>query len=176
MESGATTSTGNDSKVIHSLVDRLVGVGLPAPNYSDYSDYWGLHEWIKHTDLCTEMILKCSGSNNVTEQVQRVFGDSVTARAFMEVLRVREGDIRRAVANAVCRQQSSYLKDFDWQLQLVLGSDKISSIEDPVVDVLLDLQQGETSRQVSIELTSNQLDTFVETLENINKEVMQKQL
>ena len=37
------------------------------------------------------------------------------------------------------------------------------------MDVVLDVQQGDKSKHTSIELNLDQLDNFIETLENINK-------
>lgn len=57
----------------------------------------------------------------------------------------------------------------------MLGSDKISTIEEPVVDVTLDLQRGQASisgsksDQVSLEFNSDNLGEFIKNLETINK-------
>ena len=60
-------------------------------------------------------------------------------------------------------------------LQLVLGSDKISSIDEPVVDVALDIREGGASRgvhkqtQVTLGMNAEKLDDFISNLDNINK-------
>ena len=51
----------------------------------------------------------------------------------------------------------------------MFGSDKLSSIEETTVDVLLDIEKGGVSTSANIELNSAQLDSFLATLEDINK-------
>lgn len=56
----------------------------------------------------------------------------------------------------------------------MLGSDKISTIDEPVVDVALDLREGGArggykQTQVTLGMNSEKLDDFIQNLENINK-------
>lgn len=51
----------------------------------------------------------------------------------------------------------------------MLGSDRISTIEEPVVDILLDIREGVQSKRCALELNVEQLDGLIDTLENINK-------
>lgn len=54
-------------------------------------------------------------------------------------------------------------------LQLVLGSDKVSSIEEPAIEVLLDIQEGDNSKTQALEFNSQQMDNFIDILEKINE-------
>ncbi|KAF6040800.1 COMMD8 [Bugula neritina] len=171
-----SSSSSVSIEVLHSIVDRLLDVGLPAPSYSDYSEYWKFDEWTKFIDYHSDILLKCSCSNDVITKLRETSGDAPSTQALIEVLKVRQPDLRRAAANHLCKQESSYLKDFDWQLQLVLGSDKVSSIEEPAIEVLLDIQEGDNSKTQALEFNSQQMDNFIDILEKINEEVLQKQL
>ena len=57
----------------------------------------------------------------------------------------------------------------------MLGSDKISTIDEPVVDVALDIREGGASRgvykqtQVTLGMNAEKLDDFISNLDNINK-------
>ena len=57
----------------------------------------------------------------------------------------------------------------------MLGSDKISTIDKPVVDVALDIREGGASRvvykqtQVTLGMNAEKLDDFISNLDNINK-------
>ena len=68
-----------------------------------------------------------------------------------------------------------YSINFFTSLQLVLGSDKISTIDEPVVDVALDIREGGASRgvykqtQVTLGMNAEKLDDFISNLDNINK-------
>lgn len=51
-----------------------------------------------------------------------------------------------------------------------MGSDKISSIEEPVVTVKLDIRDGDINGSAeTLEFNSQQLDQFIETLDSAQK-------
>lgn len=47
-----------------------------------------------------------------------------------------------------------------------MGSDKISSIEEPAVTVELDVREGERRRRETLEFSSHRLDQLIETLDS----------
>ena len=56
-------------------------------------------------------------------QISARFGaDSETAKALSEVVKCRQSDLRRAVANHSCKLQPHYLQDFDWELNVSSSS------------------------------------------------------
>lgn len=55
-------------------------------------------------------------------------------------------------------------------LQLVVGSDKVTSIDEPAVTVSLDTQtQQSGARRYEVEFDSEQLNAFIDQLESVNK-------
>ncbi|XP_078488383.1 COMM domain-containing protein 8-like [Ciona intestinalis] len=71
---------------------------------------------------------------------------------------------------------SGHLKDFDWQLNLVLSSDKLSSLNQPLVKVDLDIQPDQKSpetKTTSIEMNKDELKILINALEGANKALEQ---
>ena len=53
--------------------------------------------------------------------------------------------------------------------QLAVSSDKISSVQEPLVGVELDLVQGEDSKALSVEMNREELKQFIQSLDAANK-------
>ncbi|CAK8697275.1 unnamed protein product [Clavelina lepadiformis] len=69
---------------------------------------------------------------------------------------------------------SGHLKDFDWQLNLALSSDKLASLNQPLVNVDFDLQTKSTQTSLhSVEMDGDELDKLVAALEQANKALQQ---
>ena len=76
-----------------------------------------------------------------------------------------------------CVKRNSYNSGSDYiplyyimsMLQLAVSSDKISSVQDPLVDVTLDLVEGEDNKTLSVEMNSDELKQLIQSLEAANK-------
>ncbi|XP_022257969.1 COMM domain-containing protein 8-like [Limulus polyphemus] len=64
---------------------------------------------------------------------------------------------------------SSHLSDFDWKLKLAVSSDKLAVLRQPLLELDLKLQQGETSRCLSVELCKDELKELITVLEGAQK-------
>ena len=58
---------------------------------------------------------------------------------------------------------------FVLSLQLIMSSDKIGSIQQPLVSVDFDLCEGGQNRKENIELSKEELEKFISSLEAANK-------
>lgn len=56
------------------------------------------------------------------------------------------------------------LRDFDWSARIVLASDKISGLKQPLVILKLFLQTGSSITEKEIELSQQELNNLLETL------------
>ena len=62
------------------------------------------------------------------------------------------------------------LKDFDWQLKLIMSSDKLSNIHQPVVAVNFTIEScdGRDQNQM-VEMSKDELKRFLTSIEAANK-------
>jgi hypothetical protein len=67
------------------------------------------------------------------------------------------------------------LKDFDWSLRLVLSSNKISGIRQPLMQLKLDTTgpNGEV-KETLVEMNRTELEAFISTLKDVKKAISNK--
>ena len=69
-------------------------------------------------------------------------------------------------SNFIIHKQSL---EFFQLLQLIMSSDKLSSIREPVASVDFHIEEGQQKRHVSVELSKEQLKNVISSLEAANK-------
>ncbi|XP_037550700.1 COMM domain-containing protein 8 [Nematolebias whitei] len=161
------------TKLCHRVVDGLCG--REPPCRADYSATWSLQEWLQLQDFLTALFRIAVGSNVSDEEVLTKLSDvnSSHTEAVLSVLRARQEEIRRALLNRTNNISSATLQDFDWQLKLALSSDKISSLNTPLLSLSLDVRENGALRTVAVEMSREELSTLISSLEAANKVVLQ---
>ncbi|MEQ2201882.1 hypothetical protein XENOCAPTIV_019860, partial [Xenoophorus captivus] len=151
------------------VVDGLCG--REPPCRSDYSATWSLEEWLQLLDFLTGLFSLAVGSNVPDEEVLAKLSDvdHSHAEAVRSVLRARQEEIRRALLTRTNSISSAILQDFDWQLKLALSSDKISTLNTPLLSLGLDVRENGALRPITMELNREELSTLVSSLEAANK-------
>ena len=100
------------------------------------------------------------------EQLERL--DVSEVKVFSDVVTKRRSDIANALASSCLTENR--LTDFDWQVKLVMSSDKVSNIQEPVVAVNLALQSSDgSSRNRTIEMSKEGLQKLLTSIEAANK-------
>ena len=89
------------------------------------------------------------------------------AEVLQQACTLRRQDLTRSLLEDVLAQQR--LKSFDWNLQLVLSSQHMHQVQEPVLllELLLDTGQGE--ERVLLELTRDDLDLFLQRLSALDQ-------
>ncbi|KAM6912188.1 COMM domain-containing protein 8 [Xenentodon cancila] len=160
-------------KLCHRVVDGLCG--REPPRRGDYGATWSLEEWLQLLDSLTAVFRLAGGSNVSDEEVLAEMSKSGGSHgeAVLSVLRARQDEIRRALLDRTSSISSATLQDFDWQLKLALSSDKISSLNTPLLGLSLDVRENGALRPVAMEMNREELSTLISSLEAANK-VMQQ--
>ena len=88
-----------------------------------------------------------------------------------------EGSVlHRTLVEQTSSISSAVLKDINWDVKVVLCSDKLSTINLPIATVTFDIlteTEGLVTRKV--EMDKSELSTFIQALETANKAVLQLQ-
>lgn len=92
---------------------------------------------------------------------------------FLEVINARRPDIHQQLITDTNLISKSTLKDFDWQIKLAMASDKLSSIQEPLLNLDLDVQNEVSTEIHSLELTREDLKNLISNLEGANRAVQQ---
>ncbi|KAG7334211.1 hypothetical protein KOW79_002618 [Hemibagrus wyckioides] len=160
-------------KLLHRVVDGLCGRSLP--KRMEYGETWSLLEWGELISSLTNIFRVAVGKKCSDQEVQEMLGDleSVHAEAILQCVHARQEEIKQALVDRTNRICSSQLDDFNWQLKLALSSDKLSSLNTPLLNLCLDLTENGIQRAVTIEMNKEELNTLITTLEAANKVMLQ---
>ncbi|XP_060728182.1 COMM domain-containing protein 8 isoform X1 [Tachysurus vachellii] len=160
-------------KLLHRVVDGLCGRSLP--KRLQYGETWSLLEWGDLISSINHFFRVVVGRKCSDQEVQEMLGDleSVRADAILQCVNARQEEIRQALVDRTNRICSTQLDDFNWQLKLALSSDKLSSLNTPLLNLCLDLTENGIQRGVTIEMNKEELNTLITTLEAANKVILQ---
>ncbi|KAJ8281404.1 hypothetical protein GJAV_G00067300 [Gymnothorax javanicus] len=160
-------------KFLHRVVDSVCG--RDAPRLRDYGKVWSLPEWTELLDGLSLFFRVAVGRKCSEEELQESLADlgSAHREAVLACLKGREAEIRHALVERTNDVSSAQLQDFDWQIKLALSSDKLSSLQMPLLSLTLDVKQGGVMKPVSLELSREELNALINNLEAANKVVLQ---
>uniref|UniRef100_A0A1A8PQG5 COMM domain containing 8 n=1 Tax=Nothobranchius rachovii TaxID=451742 RepID=A0A1A8PQG5_9TELE len=160
-------------KLCHRLVDGLCG--REPPLRTDYCSTWSLEEWLQLTHFLSALFHLGVGSNISDEEVLAKLSDMNSSHAgvVLSVLRARQGEIHHALLDRTNNISPASLQDFDWQLKLALSSDKISSLNTPLLSLSLDVRANGILRPIAMEMNREELSSLISSLEAANKVVLQ---
>ncbi|XP_043917343.1 COMM domain-containing protein 8 isoform X2 [Protopterus annectens] len=157
----------------HKIIDAVCGRALP--RFQDYGSIYNLTEWLEIIDETVSFFETAVSAQLSDEQIlQQLSGlSSSHHEEIMKCLKVRKEEIRLALVEKTNAISSAHLEDFDWQLKLALSSDKISSLQTPLLNLDLDVRENGKLKPVSVEMNREELQNLISSLEAANKVVLQ---
>ncbi|KAM9331330.1 COMM domain-containing protein 8 [Gastrophryne carolinensis] len=158
---------------LHHIIDGICG--RARPRFQDYGSVWNLREWLEVMEE-TEAFIKAAVAKDEHEEKagQQLNGLNPEYQdAVVKCVKSRQPEIKEALLQRVCAMSSSYLQDFDWQLKLAMSSDKLSTLQLPLVNLDLDIVKNGAIEPVSIEMNKKELQNLINSLEAANKVVLQ---
>eukprot|EP00742_Colponemidia_sp_Colp-10_P008540 GILJ01009256.1.p1 GENE.GILJ01009256.1~~GILJ01009256.1.p1 ORF type:complete len:186 (-),score=18.43 GILJ01009256.1:237-794(-) len=97
---------------------------------------------------------------------------SLLSAALTAVVVARQDELKSRMIENATKLTSSWLSDFDWSIQMVVASDKLSSIRQPLCLITLYVHHNnrpnEQDEQVVIECDRERLTQLIENLEKID--------
>ena len=161
------------NKLLHGVADGITS--RLSVTYSTFSEVWTLEEWFEVIDETTTLLKSCVRNSTDKESIFKSLDglDENLKDSFVTVLKVREGEIQRALKDKSVTVSNKHLQDFDWKVKLVLASDKLANIQEPVAALDLDVKSGDKSESVNLELDKDQLKSLITSLEAANRAVQQ---
>ncbi|XP_037096584.1 COMM domain-containing protein 8 isoform X1 [Syngnathus acus] len=156
-------------KLCHRVVDGLCG--REAPRRDDYNASWSLDEWLDLIESLAALFRLSVGNNSSDEEVLLRLSElsSSHSEAVLNVLQGRRQEICHSLLATTDSISSAILHDFDWQLQLALSSDKISSLQTPLLSLHLDIRENGGLNSFTMEMNREELNTLITSLEAANK-------
>lgn len=160
-------------QLLHKTIDGLCGRAYPLSQ--DYQSIWDSAEWVHVLEDITRFFKAAVGKNLSDEEIFQQLNqlNSSHQEAIMKCLKSRKDEIKQALLGEIIDISSAQLQDFDWQLKLALSSDKIATLQMPLLNLQLDVKENGEVKPYSIEMSKEELQNLINSLEAANKVVLQ---
>ncbi|XP_044148610.1 COMM domain-containing protein 8 isoform X2 [Bufo gargarizans] len=158
---------------LHKVIDGVCG--RAQPRFQDYGSIWNLREWLEVLEDITAFIKITVGKDGASDEISKELSglNPEYQEMMIRCMTSRRPEIKDALVERACAMSSAYLKDFDWQLKLAMSSDKLSTLQMPLVNLDLDIVENGAIAPASIEMTKEELQNLINSLEAANKVVLQ---
>ncbi|XP_033281383.1 COMM domain-containing protein 8 isoform X1 [Orcinus orca] len=156
-------------QLLHKIIDGICGRTYPL--YQDYHTVWDSTEWMHVLEDITNFFKAVVGKNLSDEEISQQLDqlNSSHQEAIMKCLKSRKDEIKQALLEEIVDISSSQLQDFDWQLKLALSSDKIATLQMPLLNLHLDVKENGEVKPYSVEMSKEELQNLINSLEAANK-------
>ncbi|XP_055485295.1 COMM domain-containing protein 8 [Psammomys obesus] len=161
------------ARLLHKVIDGICGRAYPV--HQDYHGVWNEAEW-KHVLEDVTMFFKAVVGKNFSDEetLQQLNQlNSSHQEAVMKCLKSRKNEIKQALLGEIVEISCAQLQDFDWQLKLALSSDKIATLQMPLLNLHLDVKENGVMKPYSVEMSKEELQNLISSLEAANKVVLQ---
>ncbi|NIG58499.1 COMM domain-containing protein [Pontoporia blainvillei] len=158
-------------QLLHKIIDGICG--RTYPHYQDYHSVWDSTEWVHVLEDITNFFKAVVGKNLSDEEISQQLNqlNSSHQDALMKCLESRKDEVKQALLEEVVEVSSSQLQDFDWQLKLALSSDKIATLQMPLLNLHLDVKENGEVKPYSVEMSKEELQNLISSLEAANKKL-----
>uniref|UniRef100_T1JA94 COMM domain-containing protein n=1 Tax=Strigamia maritima TaxID=126957 RepID=T1JA94_STRMM len=151
-------------QLLHEVIDEICGD--KDITFNKYENQWNIDEWTTLLIVLKSFIGICAKNDHIP----KVNGISQDIHENIEkCISVRSEELHRHLINETCAISETYLKDFDWTVKYVLGSDSMASIKTPLLSLDLELKRVKKSEIVSVEMTKEDLLKLINNLETAYK-------
>lgn len=149
--------------------------GRAYPAHQDYHSVWESAEWKQVLEDVTTFFKAVVGKNFSDEETLQQLSqlNSCHQEAVMKCLKSRKSEIKQVLLEEIVGISCAQLQDFDWQLKLALSSDKIATLQMPLLTLHLDVKENGEVKPYSIEMSKEELQNLISSLEAANKVVLQ---
>uniref|UniRef100_H0X9U8 COMM domain containing 8 n=2 Tax=Otolemur garnettii TaxID=30611 RepID=H0X9U8_OTOGA len=156
-------------QLLHKIIDGICGRAYPL--YQDYHSVWESKEWMHVLEdiirFFKTVVGKTLSDEEILQQLNQV--NSFHQEAIMKCLKSRREELKQALLGEVIDISSAQLQDFDWQLKLALSSDKIATLQMPLLNLHLDVKENGEVKPYSVEMSKEELQSLISSLEAANK-------
>nr|XP_058952180.1 COMM domain-containing protein 8-like [Pocillopora verrucosa] len=162
-------------KITHELLESIcTGKSL---RYQNYGKIWTTEEWklLQQNGKETLKGFTSRGMDKeqISKELDRFSLTSEVKQAILDCVWPRQEEVRQMLVLNAASISNSYLKDFDWKVKMTMSSDKLASVKEPTVTLDFDVNESGKDRNVSVELSKEELDNLISSLDAANKVVMQ---
>eukprot|EP00112_Aurelia_sp_Birch-Aquarium-sp1_P013987 Seg2995.4 transcript_id=Seg2995.4/GoldUCD/mRNA.D3Y31 product="COMM domain-containing protein 8" protein_id=Seg2995.4/GoldUCD/D3Y31 len=165
----------NAEKFLHQLINSLCK--QKGPLFKNFNSIWNIKEWIMVSDSWLAKIRSWVGDTIGKDEIRNQllkedFPDDWISRILI-CITLRKNDIKQSLTNQTTNIAQSSMKNFDWKVKMVMSSDKLASIREPLANVDFELDTEDGRKTVALEMSKGELKMLIDKLEAANKVVVQ---
>ncbi|GFO46884.1 comm domain-containing protein 8-like [Plakobranchus ocellatus] len=167
-------SQGDVETVCHLIAESICRDG---PISADkFSSIWSIEEWWEVRQFITEVLKKAVGKSWTKEQISEELGSLKDdyKKVIIDTVAIHNLNMRQKLVHDTAAVSKTVLADFDWKLKLALSSDKLASLQEPLLQVDFDVRDANGERrEINLELNRTELAKLITSLEGCSKSVQQ---
>jgi Ni,Fe-hydrogenase I large subunit len=158
---------------LHDVVNSIITNEFNSSKYLSFIDAAELDAIVESYSIFLKQTVNLALTK---EQIAADLNQANVASGHLDtvlsVIKARSSEIKKSLTNEVSKIGKAILTDFDWKLHLSLSSDSISSYRQPLLLVNFTITSADTKKkEILLELTKNDLNALIATLEEANEEV-----
>ncbi|XP_031829345.1 COMM domain-containing protein 8 [Nomia melanderi] len=158
-------------ELLHACVDEICG--RPGPSYHKFANSidWSREEYEETYKLISTLLRNPACLYLVEEKMPPEYHElpEHIQQSILTCLKVRREQLTNALLKEYSKEENDTLVDFDWRLKLVMGSSKLASLREPLLQLDLMVENKDRKRILGLELNKDELETFINVMESIVK-------
>ncbi|XP_065919374.1 COMM domain-containing protein 8-like [Dysidea avara] len=163
------------SEVVHQVVDGVCG--RESVRFENCAKLMSTSQFGQLKQALVEFVKESvNGEFNKANVQHKLTEEGVypaLAESIAECLSVRREELHEKLVQDSCAISHAHLVDCDWQVKLIMCSDKVGHIREPVLSLELDLSKNGQTEKATFELSKEELRKMISSLEAANKAVIQ---
>ncbi|XP_043480206.1 COMM domain-containing protein 8-like [Leptopilina heterotoma] len=156
------------NQLLHACADEICG--YPGPNYEHFnkSMEWNQEEYNNSYHIITSLLQNptCLYLDEERMPLEYHALPEQVQQRILKCLKVRREQLTDALLKKTSRNTLPTFRDFDWRLKLIMGSSKMASLREPLLQLDLIVEEKDNERLLSIELNKDELDIMIHALES----------
>ncbi|KAG6798763.1 COMM domain-containing protein 8 [Apis mellifera caucasica] len=156
-------------ELLHACVDEICG--RPGPTYHKFVNRmdWSKEEYEETYKLISNLLRNPASLYITEEKMPQEYHElpEHIQQNILLCLKLRREQLTDALLKEFSKEKYETVIDFDWKLKLVMGSSKLASLREPLLQLDLMLESKNSKRILDMELNKDELDTFISTMESI---------
>ncbi|XP_064609031.1 COMM domain-containing protein 8-like isoform X2 [Liolophura sinensis] len=136
---------------------------------------WDLQDWWDVSDTCQSFIKQAIKHGWTKDKIENSVSElsKDQKQILTEVILSRSDELREHLRSKTTQISNASLQDFDWQMKLAMSSDKLATVQEPLLVVDLNIRESEKKKAVSLEMNKLELEKMITSFEAANKVVQQ---
>ncbi|XP_053980441.1 COMM domain-containing protein 8-like [Hylaeus volcanicus] len=156
-------------ELLHACVDEICG--RPGPSYHRFANsvVWSRQEYEDTYKTISILLRNPACLYLIDEKMPQEYHElpEPIQQNLLTCLKARREQLTDALLKEHSKEKYETLIDFDWRLKLIMGSSKLSSLRESLLQLDLVVENRDAKRILSLELNKDELETFISAVETV---------